>query len=111
MVQGRRLSRRRSAEEQAEWETARERVARYHEQELAKLIGHVRTALAALDAGEIDVFEFDEIAHQYKKAAQKLWSFCSGGASDIKRAARILQYEQAEGEIRDWWELAAPRRR
>lgn len=105
------MSGRRSAEEQAEWETARERVGRYHELELAKLVEHVRAALVALDAGEIDVFEFDEIVHRYKKAAQKLWSFCTGGGNDIKRTARLLAHEQSEGEVRDWWELAAPRRR
>lgn len=105
------MSRRRSAEEQAEWEAARERVGRYHDEEVTKLIDRLRAALARLDAGEIDAFEFDDVVHQYKKASQKLWGFCSGGASDIKHAARILEHEQAAGEARDWWQLAAPRAR
>lgn len=101
----------RSPEEKAGWEAARTRVAGYHEAQLLILVAHVRGALARLDAGEIDVFEFDDVAHQYKKAAQKLWSFCNGTGRDIAMAARILQEEESRGEQRDWWQLAAPRQR
>jgi hypothetical protein len=75
------VSRQRSPEGQAEWDAARERVRRYHEQELAKLIERLRAALASLDAGEIDVFEFDQTVHQYKKATR------SSGASAVEAPA------------------------
>jgi hypothetical protein len=101
---------RRSAAEQAAWEEARARVAAYHEAELAALIERLRLGLQRLDAGEIDVFEFDDLVHRYKRSAQKLWSFCTGGGSDIRRAARALELAESEGETFDWWEAAAPKR-
>lgn len=77
----------RSSEEKAAWEAARTRVASYHEDQLSIVVAHVRSALGRLDAGDIDVFEFDDVVHQYKKAAQKLWSFC-GGTSAISHSPR-----------------------
>ncbi len=45
-------------------------------------IEHVREGLARYDAGEIDAFELDELIHHYKRATQKLWSFCTAAAAD-----------------------------
>ena len=86
-------------------------VRAYHEQELRQLIEHVRDALARLDAGEIDVFEFDSLVHQYHKAAQQLWGFCNGRRGRFDVTARIIEEERERGEAPNWWELAAPRRR
>jgi hypothetical protein len=88
------------------------RVGAYHERELRRLVEHLRNALARLDAGELDVFEFDALAYQYKKAARDLWKFCSQGGSDMRRAARrVGEIEAGIGEPIDWWQLAAPKPR
>ncbi len=102
---------RRSAEEQAAWVAARDRVATYHERELSALVERLRSGLERLDAGEVDVFEFDDLVHRYKRSTQKLWSFCVGGGSHIRHAARVLEQAEAEGETFDWWEAGAPDRR
>jgi hypothetical protein len=101
----------RQASEKAERQAARELVARYHQAELRKLLEHVRGGFARLDAGEIDEFELDQLIHQYKKAAAKLWSFCGTSGGQWLQAAKSLQYLEATGEPgRDWWAEAAPRR-
>ncbi len=102
---------RRSPDEQAAWVAARHRVANYHEQELAALIERLRSGLERLDAGEIDVFELDDLVHCYKRSTQKLWSCCVGGGSHIRHAARVLEHTRAEGETFDWWQAGAPDRR
>jgi hypothetical protein len=43
---------------------ARTRVATYHEQELAKLLDHVADALRQHRAGDLGVFEVDDIIHR-----------------------------------------------
>src|SRR6188472_941984 len=73
----------------AERRAARAAVGAYHEAELSRLLEHVREGLERYDGGEIDAFELDELIHQYKRAAQKLWSFCTGGG------ARVLGGEDA----------------
>ncbi len=85
------------------------RVGRYHEQQLLLLTEHVREGLRRLDAGEIDVFEFDAQVHQYKRAANSLWKTCSVGGEQLRRIARVIAED--DGEPTDWWELAAPERR
>lgn len=95
----------------AERRAARVAVGAYHEAELAKLIGRMREGLARYDAGEIDAFEFDEIVHQYKRATQKLWSFCVGAGAHVQTAARTIEWLGAQDEATDWWAIAEPRRR
>jgi hypothetical protein len=95
---------------QAERRAAREAVGAYHEAELGGLIEHVREGLARYDAGEIDAFELDELIHHYKRATQKLWSFCVGDGSHVYSTARTLDWMREEGELPDWWEHATPRR-
>jgi hypothetical protein len=90
---------------------ARVTVGEYHAAQLAKLIEHIREALARFDAGEIDAFDLDEVIHHYKRATQELWKFCVGGGSHVLFAARTLAYWEAEGEQPDWWEAGSPRRR
>jgi hypothetical protein len=89
----------------------REAVGGYHEAQLAKLLERVRDGFARWDAEEIDAFELDELIHHYKRAAQKLWSACVGGGAHAERMARLLEWQAAEGEETDWWEVGAPRRR
>ena len=89
----------------------RDRVGAYHDQQLAKLLEHVREGFARWDAGEINAFELDEVIHHYKRAAQKLWNACVVGGAHTERLARVLAQQAAEGEETDWWELGAPRRR
>jgi len=88
-----------------------ERVARYHEAELTKLLERVREGFRLYDAGEFDAFALDELIHHYKRAAQKLWSACVGTGAHAERMARTLEWQAAEGELPDWWEVGAPRRR
>jgi hypothetical protein len=49
-----------------------------------------------LDAGEINVFEFDSLVHQYKKAAQQLWGFCNGRWGRFGVTARIIEDDERE---------------
>jgi hypothetical protein len=46
--------------------------------------------------------------HHYKRAAQKLWSFCSGSAEQV---AGVLAWMREQGEETDWWKVGEPRRR
>jgi hypothetical protein len=86
-----------SGPSKAERRAARAAVGAYHEAELARLIEHVREGLARYDAGELDAFELDDLIHHYKRATQKLWSFCSGGGSQIYSTAKALEWLGAEG--------------
>ena len=88
-----------------------EAVGAYHEEQLAKLLQRVRDGFARYDAGAIDAFELDELIHHYKRAAQKLCSACVGGGAHASRMARLLEWQAAEGEQTDWWELGAPKHR
>src|SRR3954471_9159899 len=80
------------------------RVARYHEEQLTLLVNHLRDALDGLDAGEIDVFEFDAIVHRYKRAANELWKTCSVGGEQMRRRPGAIAEDK--GEPFDWWECA-----
>src|SRR5207244_4946735 len=51
---------------------ARERVSRYYETELAKLIDRVDEAIARYRDGEIGVHDVDDVIHRYSKAARAL---------------------------------------
>lgn len=88
----------------AERRAARALVATYHEAKLADLIEHVRAALVRYDAGEIDVFELDDVIHHYERASRELWKFCVGTGSHAVFAVRTLEHLEAEGELPDWWE-------
>lgn len=71
----------------------------------------MRDGFARLDAGQIDEFELDQLIHQYKNAATKLWSFCGTSGGQWVQAAKSLQrLEATRGPSRDWWGEAAPRR-
>jgi hypothetical protein len=94
----------------AERRAARAAVGAYHEAELARLIDHVREGLERYDAGELDAFELDELIHHYKRATQKLWSFCTGSGAHVYGTARTLEWLRQQGELPDWWEQATPRR-
>jgi hypothetical protein len=99
-----------SAPSKAERRAARAAVGAYHEAELGRLLEHVRDGLERYDAGDIDAFELDELIHHYKRATQKLWSFCVGGGAHVYSTARTLEWLGDQGELPDWWEQATPRR-
>jgi hypothetical protein len=99
-----------SGPSKAERRAARAAVGAYHEAELARLLEHVREGFARYDAGEIDAFELDDLIHHYKRATQKLWSFCSGGGSQVYSTAKTLEWLRGEGELPDWWERSTPKR-
>ena len=94
----------------AERRAARAAVGAYHEAELARLLEHVREGLERYDAGEIDAFELDDLIHHYKRAMQKLWTFCIGGGAHVHSTARTLEWLRDQGELPAWWEQATPRR-
>lgn len=95
----------------SERQAARASVGVYHGAEFAKLIGDIRAGLARYDAGAIDAFEFDEIVHRYKRATQKLWSFCAGSGAHVEMAAKTLEWLREQDELPDWWAAGEPRRR
>jgi hypothetical protein len=86
-------------------------VATYHEARLADLLERVRHGSDRSEAGEIDAFELDEVIHHYKRAARELWKRCAVSGSQVSFVARTLERWQAEGEMPDWWEAGAARRR
>ena len=94
----------------AERRAALDAVGKYHEAELGRLLEHVRDGIARYDAGDIDAFALDDLIHHYKRATQKLWTFCSGGGSHAYSTARALEWMREEDELPDWWEAARPRR-
>jgi hypothetical protein len=90
---------------------ARERVGRYHEAQLQKLLEHVRDGVSGYEGGELDAFELDGILHQYTRAARELWKFCSVTGVQALYAARTLDAWAQDGEEEpDWWGSGAPRR-
>jgi hypothetical protein len=100
-----------TASSKAERRAARAAVAVYHEAELAKLIERLRAEIDRYDAGEIDAFELDDLVHHYKRATQKLWSFCVGSGGQVEMAARTLEWLREQDDLPDWWERAARRSR
>lgn len=91
-------------------QAARAVVASYHQQELGRLLDHVRDGFVRLDAGEIDEFELDDLIHRYKRAAARLWSFCGSSGGQWEQAANTLAFLRDSGEpTPDWWTEAAPR--
>lgn len=98
--------------DKARRQAARAVVASYHQQELGRLLQHVRDGFVRLDAGEIDEFGMDELIHRYKRAAAKLWSFCGSSGNQWEQAANALAYWRDNGETTpDWWTEAAPQQR
>lgn len=85
-------------------------VAVYHEAKLADLLEHVRAGLAKYDAGRITAFDVDEIIHHYTRAARELWTFCAATGRHVEMTAATLLQMQQDGEERDWWAEARPRR-
>lgn len=81
----------------------RERVGAYHSAQLAKLLEHVRAGFNAYDAGRINAFELDDIIHHYERVARKLDNFCGHSGGQWERAARHIEWFEAEGQDPDWW--------
>jgi hypothetical protein len=82
-----------------------------HEEQLGALLERVREGFANLDAGEIDVFELDDLIHRYTRSAAELWRFCGSSGGQWERAARMLAFLREQGDEPDWWEAGAPRQR
>lgn len=97
--------------EKARRRQARELIAAYHEQQLRGLLERVRAGFSRLDAGEIDVFELDDLIHRYKKAAGELWKFCGSSGAQSLQAANTLTHLSERGDEPDWWAASAPRDR
>jgi hypothetical protein len=103
---------RREESERAQRRAARKTIAAYHEQQLRLLLERVREGFARLDAGEIDVFEVDELIHHYKQSARELWKFCNLSGGGPVGAARALEFLREQGqEPPDWWAAGERRRR
>lgn len=98
-------------DERARRRAARDLIAEYHERQLRLLLDRVRDGFERLDAGEIDPFELDDLIHQYKRSARKLWGFCGSGGAAWERAAMTVEWWQEHGEEEpNWWEAGRPRR-
>ena len=94
----------------AERRAARERVATYHEAQLAQLIEHITAALDRYRTGEIDAYTVDETIHHYDRAARELWKFCWSGAG-TQLIAHLLDQMTTDGDTINWWEQVTPRQR
>lgn len=99
------------AEAKAKRRAARAFVGSYHEARLAEIQDRVREALAAADAGELDAFEVDDVIHRYTRSARELWKTCAMSPSNVEAVAWMLEDMASRGEVIDWWEAGAPRRR
>lgn len=82
-----------------------ERVALYHEAQLAILVEHVAAEVDRFRSGEASAFDVDQVVFQYSRAAKELWKFCN--RADVEFAALLLDQD----ERFDWWERGAPKRR
>ena len=89
----------------ADRQAARQTVAAYHEAQLGALLSRVAEAIDALQRGELDVFEVDQVVFQYSRAAKESWKFCN--ASDVEFVARSI----AERPEMSWWQRGAFRQR
>lgn len=95
----------------AERRAARERVAAYHEAQLAELVGHVAGAVDRYRAGEVDAYAVDDAVFQYSRAARELWKFCwAGSAVEVEFVSHTLDRLAEEGDTIDWWERGRHRR-
>ncbi|WP_063041768.1 hypothetical protein [Nocardia pseudovaccinii] len=90
----------------ADRRVARERVAAYHKARLGELIEQVGRAVDRLRAGELDVFEVDEVIHRYHRAAQRLWVFCGPSGAQVESTAALIERMDVTGEAIDWWQRA-----
>ncbi|MDA8358801.1 MAG: hypothetical protein M0Z95_21465 [Actinomycetota bacterium] len=97
--------------ERASRREARALIAAYHEEQLGLLLERVREGFVRLDAGEINVFELDELIHHYKRSAAELWRFCGSSGGGWVRAARTVEFLHDEGDKPDWWGAGASRGR
>ncbi|MEV2226527.1 hypothetical protein AB0E01_42750 [Nocardia vinacea] len=88
----------------ADRRVARERVAGYHEARLGELIEQVGRAVDRVRAGELDVFEVDEVIHWYHRAAQRLWVFCGQSGAQVESVADLIERMGVTGEAIDWWQ-------
>ncbi len=89
---------------------ARAIVGAYHQEQLRRLLEHVRAGFDQLDAGGIDEFELDDLIHRYKRAAKHLWVFCESSGGQFLPTAAALQSIRDRGEERDWWAESERRR-
>lgn len=99
------------AAEKARHREAREKVVKYHEEELLKLLEHVRDGLRKLDAGEIDAFDLDELIHRYKRSTKELWKFCQLHVAAVQRSPNALAWFCEHSDELDWWEAGEYKRR
>ncbi|WP_433662585.1 hypothetical protein ACQPW1_10785 [Nocardia sp. CA-128927] len=76
----------------------------YHEARLGELVEHVGRAVDRFRAGQLDAFEVDGVIHQYHRAAQRLWTFCSQSGAQVEATAQVIEDMAAEGEAIDWWQ-------
>jgi hypothetical protein len=93
-----------ASDEKSQRRAARKMIAAYHDEQLRVLLNHIRDGFAKFDAGEIDVFDLDEIIGHYKRSTAKLKNFCGFSGGQWLRAARNLAYFREQGDEPDWWE-------
>jgi len=99
------------AAEKARRREAREIVVKYHEEQLLKLLEHVREGFRKLDAGEMDAFDLDELIHRYKRSTKELWKFCQISGIRAERSASALAWLRENDDEPDWWEAGEYRGR
>ena len=96
----------------SDFQKVQDAVAGYHQTCLRELTEHVADAIDRYRAGDIDAFDVEAIIRQYHQAATELWKFCwAGSGSHVRTAANLIEHNAANGQVIDWWERGAPRRR
>lgn len=96
----------------SDFQQVQDTVAAYHEDCLCELTEHIAEAIDTYRAGNMDALDVEAIIHQYHQAATELWKFCwAGSGSHVRMTARLIEDNAANGEVLDWWERGAPRRR
>ena len=85
-------------------------VRSYHEAQLTELLERVQQAFRRFEAGEISVFDVDDLIHHYERAAGELWKFCGDlSGSQVRFTARALEELGEDADSMDWWKRGNPR--
>lgn len=62
-------------------------VAAYHEDQLGRLLQHVRDGMSRYEAGELDAFGLDAVIHT--RAARELWKLCAVAGAQVETVATL----------------------
>lgn len=76
---------------------AQERVATYHEAELAALVQRLAADIDRFRQGDVDAFGVDRVVFHYGRAAKELWKFCNSGDVELARTSSMTDLRSTGG--------------